>query len=71
METNTLFELKGKVYKAMDASDSCTGCAGFENQYLCRKLPFCGLAGSRVRFRKLNAREIRKAKKSNTEIVKL
>lgn len=46
----------------------CSNCAGFNRKTLCKRLPDCG---SDRYYRKLNDREIRKAKRENITITEI
>ena len=49
-------------YKVVDYQ--CSYCVGFKKKALCRKLPDCSDTSGTFYFRKLNAFEVRKAKKA-------
>ena len=59
-----LLSINGLILEVCKVVDyQCSYCAGFKKKALCKKLPDCSDTSGTFYFRKLNAFEVRKAKK--------
>lgn len=59
-----LLSINGLILEVCKVVDyQCSYCVGFKKKALCKKLPDCSGTSGTFYFRKLNAFEVRKAKK--------
>lgn len=60
-----LLSINGLILEVCKAVNyQCSYCVGFKKKALCRKLPDCSDTSGTFYFRRLNAFEVRKAKKA-------
>lgn len=67
-----LLSINGLILEVCKVVDyQCSYCVSFKKKALCKKLPDCSDTSGTFYFRKLNAFEIRKAKKAKKVIQKI
>ena len=72
MVEGQLLSMKDLILEVCKVVDyQCSYCVGFKKKALCKKLPDCSHTSGTFYFRKLNAFEVRKAKKAKKVIQKI